>query len=331
MRKFFAVFHARNKEFVRDRGSLGWGLLFPFVMLIGFFFIFNRDQPPFTVAVTAPEPAWNGAFFEIGSIDFLEAVDRDEALAKVGRHQLDMALDPGPPGRYWINSSNANGALLETLLRATGGADWERGIIQGTEIRYVDWFLPGLLGMNVMFGSLIGVGFVLVRYRKAGILRRLKVTPLSAFEFLSAQVASRMLLMLFTTAIVYAGSIWVLGLRVVGSHLAVGVVFALGSFALISLGLIFASRTSSEELAGGLMNLATWPMMLLSGVFFPLESAPEWFRRTADFLPLTPLVRGARRIMTEGASLADVAPELGLMAGMSVVFLLVGSVLFRWE
>lgn len=332
--KFLAVLGARNLEFVRDRGTMAWNLIFPFLILVGFLFIFGRDADLFTVSVLAPESEWSSPIFEVDEVRFLESDEREDLLAKVGRHQVDMVLEPATPegNRYWINSSNARGTLLESLLLATDPqGDWQIGIVEGREIRYVDWALPGVLGMNIMFSCLIGVGFVIVRYRKNGVLRRLKVTPLSAFEFLCAQVVSRILLVLFTTLVVYAGSILLLGLRVEGSHLAAFTVFAIGAFALISLGLVFASRTASEELAGGLLNFATWPMMLLSGIFFPLEGAPAWLTKFADLLPLTQMTRAARQIMTEGATLVDVAPDLLGLLVMSALGLAIGSLAFRWE
>ncbi len=175
--------------------------------------------------------------------------------------------------------------MLETILRsrsssnATGPvAGWERGTVTGRQLRYVEWLMPGMLALNAMFSCLFGVGFVIVRYRKNGVLRRLKVTPLTSFEFLAAQVVSRMILVLFTTALVYVGSDLMLDFTVVGSWLDLLVVFVVGAFCMIALGLVFASRTASEELAGGVINLATWPMMFLGGVWFSLDGSPQWVR-----------------------------------------------------
>ncbi len=346
-RRFLAVLRARNKEFWRDRATLGWNLLFPLVILVGFSFIFGgQGRPMFKVAVLDPtgqsaDVPWEGdlaAFFSIEQIQFVPVDDLEEAQRKVGQHSYDLLIEPGPsrvsdePARYWINSTSPRGQVLERILE---GTDPELNLIketvEGREIRYIDWFLPGLLGMNIMFSCLFGVGFVIVRYRKNGVLRRLKATPLSAFEFLSAQVASRLFLVMVTTLVVYVGAVWVLEIQMLGSHTTVMIVFAVGAISLIALGLLVASRTASEELAGGLLNMMTWPMMILSGVWFSLDGAPEWVKNIARILPLTHINEAARAVMTEGAGLRDLTPQLGILTAMGLVFLVLGSLLFRWE
>ena len=136
--------------------------------------------------------------------------------------------------------------------------------------------------MNMMFSCLFGVGYVVVRYRKNGFLKRLGATPLRSIEFVIAQVASRLLLILSITTFVYAGTRYFLDTRMEGSHLTLFIVAAVGATSLISLGLLVAARVTSEELAGGLLNIATWPMMMLSGVWFSLEAASPWIRDLAN-------------------------------------------------
>jgi ABC-type multidrug transport system permease subunit len=338
--RFLAVLGARNKEFVRDRATLGWGLAFPMLMLLGMAFIFGgRSELQFKVAVlggaTTPEAT---QLFAGEPVQLLPVESEEEALAALRRHGYDMVVEPASPRRYWINESSSKGSVLETLLRSRSSsngtapvAGWERGTVTGRQLRYVEWLMPGMLALNAMFSCLFGVGFVIVRYRKNGVLRRLKVTPLTSFEFLAAQVVSRMILVLFTTALVYVGSDLLLDFTVVGSWLDLLVVFVVGAFCMIALGLLFASRTASEELAGGVINLATWPMMFLGGVWFSLDGSPQWVRNAAHALPLTHLIEASRAIVNDGAGLADVIPSLTYLAIASLVFLVAGSALFRWE
>ena len=185
--------------------------------------------------------------------------------------------------------------------------------------------------MNMMFSCLFGVGYVIVRYRKNGFLKRLKATPLKPFEFLLAQMTSRLILIQVITVAVYTGAITSSTSRCAGPMRNLFLISLLGAVCLISLGLLVSARLSSEELAGGILNLLTWPMMLLSGVWFSLEGTNPVVQRIAQFLPLTHMVDGARAIMTEGAGLADIAPHLVVLALMSAVFLSVGSIIFRWE
>jgi len=330
LKRLWAVLVARNKEFVRDRASLMWNLAFPFLVVFGFAYMFTVDeQNVFKVAVLGE---LEGGFAETAHIQFVPVDDEQAALAKLSRHQFDMLVAAGDPPRYWVNSSSPQGYLVERILwGATEGPRPIKSTVEGREIRYVDWLLPGLLGMNMMFSCLFGVGYVIVRYRKNGVLRRFKATPVTAFEFLTAQVGSRMLLVLVVTAIIYFGSYALIGFQVVGSHLAVLTVFAVGATSLISLGLLVASRTASEELAGGLLNLFSWPMMFMSEVWFSLEGSPEWVRLLAKLFPLSHMTSAARAILNDGATLLDVAPDLAALVVMTGVFGVIGAWLFRWE
>ena len=182
-----------------------------------------------------------------------------------------------------------------------------------------------------MFSSLFGVGYVIVRYRKSGVLRRIKATPVSAFEFLAAQVASRFLLILATSAIVLAGCRLFVDFQMFGSYLNLFLVLSLGALCLISMALVVASRVASEEFAGGILNILTWPMMLFSGVWFSLEGTNPVLQKVAQVFPLTHMVDASRAIMTEGAGLAEIGGHLTIIATLAVVFMAASSILFRWE
>ena len=157
------------------------------------------------------------------------------------------------------------------MLLGSGGAPLNKDAVSGRPVRYIDWLLPGILGMNMMFSCLFGVGYVVVRYRKNGFLKRLNATPLRAVEFLSAQIASRLAITLTSVALVFWGMSTFLDIRMDGSYLLLLMVAVLGAISMIALALLATSRVSSEELASGLLNFLGWPMMLLSGVWFSME------------------------------------------------------------
>lgn len=333
-RHVWSVFVARNREFVRDRSALVWTLGFPFVLVFGFAFAFSDGTPDrHTVGVLvesgteAVEPVTG-----LDHVDHIAVHDLDAALDRVQRHRLHMLVDPAS-GRYWVSDDSPTGYLLERALHGTGvdNPDWQRETVPGEVIRYVDWLLPGLLGMNMMFTALFGVGFVIVRYRKNGVLRRLSATPLTAFEFLCGQLGSRLVILLATTTILFLGSHLLLGIPVHGSYLALLVIYALGAVCLIALGLTIAARTASEELAGGLLNLLTWPMMILSGVWFSTESLHPWLQQVAAVLPLTHLIDAARAVMLDGVGLLAVSHHLLVLIATAGVFLALGARLFRWD
>jgi len=182
-----------------------------------------------------------------------------------------------------------------------------------------------------MFSALYGVGFVVVRYRKNGVLKRLKATPLTAFEYLSAQMLSRLFLLIFTLTILWVGCDLVFDFNVEGSYLNLAVIFLAGCLSLTAMGLVVASRGISEEFTNGLLNFITWPMMFLSEVWFSIEGAPHWVKIIAKLFPLTHLLTGVRKIMNDGAGLIDIAPELAILSGMTLLFLIIGARLFSWS
>ena len=336
LKRIYAIFHARNLEFVRDRSSLSWNIILPVALMFGLSFIFGGGtRPEYTVGILQAgaelDPA-SDPFLRTRYIKFVPVQSLDDGSAKVARHQLDLLVRLEEPRRYWVNPESSRGYFAEfALLQTAGNAQIERANITGEPVRYIDWVLPGILGMNMMFSCLFGVGYVVVRYRKNGFLKRLRATPLRAFEFVVAQVASRLTLIMVITAFVYAGTSWFLHTRMEGSYLTLITITLLGAISLISMGLMVAARVTSEELAGGLLNLVTWPMMMLSGVWFSLEGADEWVRQSARVFPLTHVLDAARAIMIDGATFMQVLPQIAVLCAMSVLFLTVAAMIFRWR
>lgn len=336
-KRIYAIFKARNLEFLRDRGTMSWNLILPVALMFGLSFIFSSDRAEYTVGVIQAEEVIDPSahpFLTSRYIEFIPVNDRNKGFRRVARHQLDLLVEFGAAPRYWINPDSPKGYFVEFALRQSDievGETIEKANIQGEPVRYVDWVLPGILGMNVMFSSLFGVGYVVVRYRKNGFLKRLRATPLRAIEFVIAQVASRLVLIVIITSFVYAGTKFFLDTRMDGSHVNLFLVLLTGCIAMISMGLMVAARVTSEELAGGMLNMVTWPMMMLSGVWFSLEAASDWIHSIAAVFPLTHMLDAARAIMLDGAGLPQIVPQLSMMLGMSAVFLLVAAVMFRWH
>ena len=328
-KRLLAVFLARNKEFLRDRAAMGWNLVFPVLIVAGFAFAFSGEPAPlYKVGIYGSNPGTG--FFTTEYVQFIDMPALKPAITKVERHQIDLLLDTGTQ-RYWLNDSSPRGYMLEQILHGSAQSDYAKQVVSGREIRYVDWLIPGVIGMNIMFSALYGVGYVIVRYRKNGVLKRLKATPLSAIEFLTAQVFSRLWLILAVAMVVFFGTNLFIDFAMYGSYLTLFLVFAMGAFCMISMGLVIAARIASEELAEGLLNLISWPMMFLSGVWFSLEGTNPLVQQFAGIFPLTHMITAARAVMFDGATLAGVTPELLVLAAMSAVFLAIGAALFRWE
>ena len=336
LKRIYAIFQARNREFLRDRATMSWNLILPVALMFGLSFAFGNDRDAYTVGVlqeAVEVDTTEHPFLETSYIRFVAYDDFDLAMRKVSRHQLDLLVEFGDAPRYWVNSESPKGYFAEIALLHSG-SDAETSIDKqettGDAVGYADWLLPGILGMNMMFSCLFGVGYVVVRYRKNGFLKRLRATPLSSFEFIAAQVASRMVLILLITTFIYTGTHVLLDTRMDGSYFTLFLIAVVGAISLVSLGLVVSARVTSEELAGGLLNLINWPMMMLSGVWFSLEGAPEAIRTAANIFPLTHILNSARAVMLDGATLVDVAPSLLALSAMSVVCLIVGARVFRW-
>lgn len=290
----------------------------------------------FKVGILGPPPS-DLAFVSIEGVDLVEygpgtdggALSTKEVLDRLRNHELDMVIDPANKAFYLNSESSKSDVLRRLFLGASAG--YQEHAVSGQPIRYVDWFVPGVIGMNMMFSCLFGVGFVIVRYRKNGVLKRLKATPISAFSFVSAQAVSRFLIVILTSIFVFVGTDLVLHFMMKGSYLNLLLITAAAILCMLSIGMLFASRIKSEELASGLINLVTLPMMLLSGIFFSLEGSPRILQTVSEALPLTHFVEGARSIMLEGAGLIDIMPHLMVLLGLTVVFLGISSALFRWE
>lgn len=336
--RIFAIFVARNREFLRDRGTLAWNIVLPVVLMFGLAFAFSGDgRDEYTVGVLQQSELLDSVahpFLGTRFIKFVVTNDEADAFRKVERHQLDLLVQFGDRPHYWINPESPKGYFAERLLLQSdteNGGEIQKAEISGNAVRYVDWVLPGILGMNMMFSCLFGVGYVVVRYRKNGFLKRLRATPLRPVEFIIAQIASRMVLIMLITIFVYTGTHLILDTQMEGNYLTLLLIAAVGAMSMVSLGLMVAARVTSEELAGGLLNVINWPMMLLSGVWFSLEGAGPALQFAAKIFPLTHVLDSARAVMLDGATLIDVIPDVAILLAMSAVFLALGARFFRWN
>jgi len=344
--RLWAVFYARNLEFFRDRSALGWNFIFPFLIVLGFGVIFSGKgfkeyrigifpHPSGTVSLDrAKIPA---GFKEIRYAEFIGIHSLEEGLEKLRHHRIDFLLETGlAPHRYWIDDSSPKAYAIEGVFKGSlSPANVETLVqkeeIQGKQIRYIDWFFPGILSMNMMFSALWGVGYIVVRYRKNGVLKRLHATPLTALEYLLAQILSRLFLLIFTLTVVWIGCNLFFSFTVEGSYADLFIVFGVGGLSMCALGLLLASRGSSEEFTDGVLNFITWPMMFLSEVWFSIDSAPEWIKLASKALPLTHMVKAARKVMNDGAGLSEVTLELTVLISIAVVCLVAGAALFSWR
>ena len=191
MGRLLAVLHARNLEFLRDRSTLTFTLLLPVLLVIGMGFVFGGpERPLFKVGVLAPSiDRAAHPFLSERYVEFIPLPQQAQALQKVRHQQVDLLVDLSAPPRYWVNTDSPKGYIVEKLLLAAEPAA-RRQPVSGAALRYVDWLFPGILGMNMMFSCLFGVGYVVLRYRKSGFLKRLYATPLTGWRRAAGSAAS---------------------------------------------------------------------------------------------------------------------------------------------
>lgn len=333
MKQLLALFIARNKEYYRDRGSLAWSFVMPPIIIAVVALAFsNGEKPLFKVGLLDENlPPQLQQVLEPSYIQTVAFSEPEEAIQKVQYHQIDILIDSSSSIKYWVNKNSDRGAVMEQIIRTAPDISLQQQTVSGKEIRYIDWVIPGILGMNLMFSGLFGIGYVIVRYRKNGVLKRLQATPVSPFQFLTAQILSRLSIMLISSTLVYTVCNIFLDFLMLGNYLTLLLVAVIGNIAILSLGLTVASRLASEELANGLLNFLSFPMLMLSEVWFSLEGAPAWMSQASQFMPLTHMVQAARKVMIEGATVTEISHHLFALILMSIAFLLLSTRIFRWR
>ena len=330
-KRFLCIFYARNREFFRERSSLTYSFVFPFILIFGFAIIFQSNNALLKVGFVGSLDAYTSepAISSLQNIRFLRYYDYEKSQQLLRHHQIDLLVDLDA-ARYWVNRQDSKGYLAERLLLADN-PEYQAEKISGTLVRYVDWVLPGILCMNIMYSCLFGIGYTIVRYRKNGVLKRFNVTGIHPIEFLLGHLSSRLLIVLFSSAVIYIGAHISLQTLQLGQYWHLALIFILGAICMLSLSLLIAARSRNEELTGGIINILAWPMMGLSGLWFTLEGAPSQLQQVSQWLPLTHMVEAARKVSNEGAGLAQISSHLWVLVLMSAVFLSLAAWLFNWQ
>lgn len=330
MKRMLAILKARNYEFIRDRGALAWNFIFPLFIIIGISLAFNTDRALFQVGIKGSMTELSQAAPELANLphlQFIEVDDWQKAQIKLEQHQYHLLVDTQTK-EFWVNALSREGQFLDSVLSQS---ELERHEFSSKKLRYVDWILPGILAINMMYGSLYGVGYVVVRYRKNGYLKRLQATPLKPIEFISAQLISRLIISQIVIAILFAGCYALLRPEIYGQIWLLLLISVLGAFSLTSLGLLLCSRVMSEELSRGFLEMMAWPMLLLTEAWFSLDQAHPALQWVSKCLPLTYIIDGWRSVLYYGANFTDVQGHLIFLFTFGLIGLIIGAKLFRWH
>ncbi len=335
---------ARLREFYREPEALFWVYGFPIMLVVGLGIAF-RNQPVEHIAVDVIEgPRAKAVVDALATHEKFvpQVVTKEEARVDLRTGRTELVVTPGtettPSYEYSYDPSRPESALArnavdDALQRAAGRQDVAQVTIEEFDEpggRYIDFLVPGLLGMSLMGGSMWGVGFVSVDMRIRKLLKRFVATPMRHSEFLGGVMLSRLLFLVPEVLLLLVFARLAFGVVIYGSLLTVAFLILLGAVTFAGLGLLIASRAKTLEAVSGLMNLVMMPMWLLSGIFFSSDRFPAASQPFIQVLPLTALNNSLRAVMQEGASLASQLPEIGLLGVWAVATFALALKLFRW-
>jgi ABC-2 type transport system permease protein len=340
-RPLFQLTLAWMRGFYREPEALFWVFGFPIVLAFALGIAF-KNRGPGELRIGVLRGVQDSAVARtLDATPALAAVVLDSATARAQLRTGRVALlvVPGNPVVYRYDSTRTESRLArlevdDALQRAAGRADVavvrdDRSTEPGS--RYIDFLIPGLLGMNLMGSGLWGVGFSVVQARTKGLLKRFLATPMRKSEYLFSYMLSRLLFLLLEVVALVGFGWWVFHVGVHGTIAALGVCTLVGAFSFAGIGLLVASRAKTVEAVSGLMNLVMLPMWILSGTFFSYARFPEAMQPFVRALPLTALNDALRGVMVDGTSLAGVAAPLGVVLAWGALSFLVAVKIFRWR
>jgi ABC-type multidrug transport system permease subunit len=332
---------ARLREFTREPEAVFWVFFFPILLAFGLGVAFrNQGDAPVHAGVRAGEgaEAVASALRSAGGVR-VRMLARDEETRALRDGAVDVIVVSGDPPAYVFDATRPESRVARmtvdaALQRAKGRTDVfvpreERVEVVGS--RYIDWLIPGLLGMNIMGTGMWGIGFSIVVARSKRLLKRLAATPMSRADYLLAQILARLIFLGLEVGALLLFARLVFGVPIRGSILAVAVMAVGGALSFGGLALFIAARPRTIEAVSGWMNFVMMPMWVLSGVFFSSAHFPAAAQPFIKALPLTALNDGLRRIMLDGASMAAVWPQFGILGAWGAICFVLAMKMFRWR
>ncbi len=329
------------REFLREPEAVFWVFVFPVLLTLALGIAF-RTKGPETIAVGverndgAERIAADLATAKRLTVEIVDPARADELL-RTGK--LAVVVVPGPTVTYRFDptrpeSGAARLAADDALQRAGGRSDVfataDHEVLEKGS-RYIDFLVPGLLGMNLMGTGMWGIGFSIVGARMRRMLKRFAATPMKRSHYLIGQIVGRLVFLSLEVVILVAFAHFAFDVRVRGSLVSLAVVALLGAMTFAGIGLLVASRARTIEGVSGLMNAVMLPMWILSGTFFSTSRFPDIMQPVVRALPLTAINTALRAVMIDGASLASVAGDLGIAVLWGVVAFAAALRLFRWS
>jgi ABC-2 type transport system permease protein len=361
MKRFLKFTGASLKMTYREKIALFWMFMFPLILMLLLGAIFGRSgQANISLGVVDLDgtQATQGVIGALGSIKAfsIEKGTQKDLLKKLSDGRLNAVLvldkgflnsiEQGKPGQttIYVDQSSVTVAditysavsqVMQNIANRMASAPelirLEKKSVTSSELSYVDFIVPGILAMTLMTGGLLGLNLDFVAYREKGILRRIKVSPVPLSRFLGAELVAALLMALIQASILLAVGKLVFKIHIRGNPLYIAVIVLMGAASFLALGFLISSLAGSLKTAQMAANAITFPLMFLSGVFFPLSILPNFLATIAKMLPLYYLGQALRQVMILGKGLGSVWVDMVIVVGMGIACFLASMRMFRWE
>ncbi|HYG18508.1 MAG TPA: ABC transporter permease [Ohtaekwangia sp.] len=345
MKSLYQLVLLNFRTFFREPAVLFWAVLFPIIMawVLGIAFS-EKGESVRTVYVIGEQipPALQGekVFGEQtgnpSRIRFTPSSAR-EAVQAIKRGIIAMYIEADADSVvYHFDPANADAQLTHLILesglqeKTSGSNNTTIRPLKTTGTRYIDFLIPGLIALGIMNACIWGIGWSLIETRMKKLLRRMVATPMKKSIFLSSAIVTRIVLGGFEIGLLLLFAWLYFGIEVTGSIGAFILVFLAGIFAFAGIAILIASRTAKTEVANGLVNLITLPMMILSGIFFNYHNFPDWAVPVIQVLPLTLLADSIRAVFVESAGFAEVLKPVIILLSTGLVTFIAGLKSFKW-
>jgi ABC-2 type transport system permease protein len=336
----FELTLARFRLFLREPSAMFWTFGFPVILSVALGIAF-RNRPPDAMRVAVEEGARADAVLAALASPQLKAValEPDEARRELRSGKVVLVVVPGAPVTYRYDETRPEGRLAraavdDRLQRAAGRRDPVATTdeqLKDPGSRYIDFLIPGLLGMNLMSSSMWGIGYLIVEMRTKKLVKRLLATPMRRGDFLLSFVIMRSLFVLIEVPVLFAFGWAVFGVQIAGSISLLFALSLLGALAFAGLGLLVASRATNTQTVGGLMNLVMMPMFVGSGVFFATTNFPDAMQPYLRALPLTAMNDALRAVANQGAGLREIMSPVLVLCAWGLVSFAAALRIFRWR
>lgn len=364
LQSVWAMAHAFTRRYFRDKVALFFTFVFPLIFLLIFGTIFGGNSgPSFDVAIIdESNTPFAKQFAKMADEDDIFTVEPDISLAsaeeKIGRGEIDAVLrlpegfgavniEKGfPEGKLELIYDEGDEQLSTTLQAVLQGVfdginnelvptevpfTLEAKPIQTADLSRLDYTVAGLIGFSILSLGIFSMSEGFTGDKKAGALRRMRVAPIKTWQLVVATAMNRVLVGLIAVALQIAAALVFFDFTIRGDLVSLTVFTIIATTCLFGFGMAIAGWAKDSNQAAPLSNLVSFPMMFLSGVFFPVFLMPEWLQSITQFVPLTPVVDGLRLILTEGKTLFDLGPQLAVIGGWTVIIYFIAFKVFRWD